>query len=88
MPTQKKYEYPKEFLTKKGTIKKSHLKKAAEFTRNLKKPKQTKKKKISSSHKKSIARGVSRYHKNCKYSMGVVKNISNTKKKLMDELKK
>ena len=33
MPTQKKYEYPKEFLTKKGTIKKSHLKKAAEFRR-------------------------------------------------------
>jgi len=29
-----KYDYPPDFLTKKGTLKKSHLKKAAEFRKN------------------------------------------------------
>ena len=31
---KQKYDYPPDFLTKKGTLKKSHLKKAAEFRKN------------------------------------------------------
>jgi len=34
MPPKHKYDYPPDFLTKKGTLKKSHLKKAAEFRKN------------------------------------------------------
>jgi hypothetical protein len=86
MPTKQKYNYPKDFLTKKGSLKKSHLKKAAAFRKSLKKPKKTRKK-LSASQKQKIAQGVSRYHKNCKYSMGVVKNISKTKKDLKDAIK-
>ena len=37
MPTNKKYVYPKEFLTKKGTIKKTHMKKAYAFRKSMKK---------------------------------------------------
>ena len=39
-------------------------------------------KKITESHKRKISKGLSKYHKKCKYSIGVVNNISKTKKKL------
>lgn len=50
------------------------------------KKKPMKKKPMSAAHRQKISAGVSNYHKKCKYSMGVVTNISQTKQNLIDSM--